>query len=75
MTLFVDSKIINVYQGGNIGKSILYLTIWKNSVFQAKLSDKQITYNDIYQDLTAWSLFLDNLSQIGAGKARCCKER
>jgi hypothetical protein len=71
MTLFVDSKIINVYQGWNIGKSILYLIIWKNSIFQAKISDKQTVYNDIYQYLTAQSLFLGNLNQIWAGRTRC----
>lgn len=40
-------------------KSILCLTF-----VQAKMSDKQITYTDIYQDLITQSLFLDNLKQI-----------
>lgn len=53
----------------NIGKSILYLTIWKKILFfKQKMSDKQITYNDIYQDLTAQSLFLGNLNQVWAEK-------
>lgn len=64
MTLLVDSKIINVYQGMKYWQVHSVSYYLKNSVFPAKMSDKQITFNDIYQDLTAQSLFLDNLNQI-----------
>lgn len=69
MTLFVDSKIINVYQGVKYWQVHSVLYHQKDSIFQAKMSDKQIAC--IYQDLTEQSLFLDNLNQIRAGKTRC----
>lgn len=64
MTLLADSKIINVYQGMKYWKVHSVSCYLENSVFQVNLSDKQITFNDIYQDLTAQSLFLDDLNQI-----------
>lgn len=64
MTLFVDSKIMNVYSGVKYWQVHSVPCYLQKFYFQAKMSDKQITYNDMYQELAAQFLFLDNLSQI-----------
>jgi hypothetical protein len=54
MALFVDSKIINVYQGVKYWQ-LHFVSYYLNKIlffFQTKKSDKQAAYNDTYQCLT-----------------------